>query len=209
MNGYLELWRTGQYQKFPPEKQEDIKKKIITANDQLSSIIHSMIGALEVEGGMSDIRPEIFNLGDLIKEIYETDFAGECAKKGLACSIDVSAAPNILSDRRYISEVIMNLLDNAIKYTSVGNINLRTYSEGPNAVITLTDTGIGLSEDDMEGLFQKFIRGEMASKLSPGGSGIGLYVAKQILSALNGDIQAISKGRNQGTTFIIKIPIKK
>jgi signal transduction histidine kinase len=94
-----------------------------------------------------------------------------------------------------------------MKYTPAGEISLKSYSDGTNAIIELSDTGIGLSEKDISGLFQKFVRGEIAPKTSPTGSGIGLYIVKQMLTALNGNIQAYSKGRNQGTLFVVKIPI--
>jgi signal transduction histidine kinase len=208
MRGYLEFWRNGQYQKFPPEKQEDIKHKIVTAADQLSSIIHSMIDALEVEGGSIEVRPTEFDLGELIKEIYEVDFADKYNNKGLSYKMDVSAAPKIFSDKRYVMAIVTNLIDNAMKYTPAGEVFLRSYSDGTNAVIELSDTGIGLSEKDVSGLFQKFVRGEMAPKASPTGSGIGLYIVKQLLTAMKGDIQVYSKGRNQGTMFAVKIPIQ-
>ncbi|MDD4930830.1 MAG: ATP-binding protein [Candidatus Colwellbacteria bacterium] len=209
MRGYLEFWRTGQYQKFTPEKQEDIKHKIITATDQLASIIHSMIDALEVEGGRLIVHDTTFNVGDLIKEIYDVDFASKYDNKGLSLKADLDAAPTITSDVKYVTAIISNLFDNAMKYTPSGEISVTAKSEGEYAIIKMSDTGIGLSEDDMQHLFQKFTRGAMAPKVSPTGSGIGLYIVKQMTDAISGTVQAESKGRNQGTTFTIRIPINK
>lgn|GEM_PF-6131202 len=208
MRGYLEFWRTGQYQKFTPEKQEDIKHKIITATDQLSSIIHSMIDALEVEGGRLEVKPSEFSLGDLIREIYEVDFADKYNNKGVSFSSDITEAPQVFSDKSYLTAIITNLIDNALKYTPAGEVILRSYTEGPNAVIEIADSGVGLSEGDVAGLFRKFVRGKDAPKISPTGSGIGLYIVRRMIDALNGSIQAYSKGRNQGSLFVVKIPTK-
>jgi len=74
-------------------------------------------------------------------------------------------------------------------------------------IIKVKDTGIGLSEIDKQRLFKKFTRGEIASSISPSGSGLGLYIVSQILTVLKGEIKAESKGRYKGTTFILKLPI--
>lgn len=208
MRGYLEFWRTGQYQKFTPEKQEDIKHKIITATDQLSSIIHSMIDALEVEGGRLEVKPSEFSLHDLIKEIYEIDFADKYNTKGVVFRPDITKAPLVFSDKNYLTAIITNLMDNALKYTPAGEVILKAYTEGTNAVIEVADSGVGLSEGDMAGLFRKFVRGKDAPKISPTGSGIGLYIVRRMADALNGSVQAYSKGRNQGSLFVVKIPTK-
>jgi len=113
-------------------------------------------------------------------------------------------------DRIRIEQVIINLLSNAIKFTpSYGNIYINSNISDQWVEISIKDTGIGLTKEEKGTLFQKFgkihrdsdgIEGEF------GGSGLGLYISKEIVELHNGKIFVKSKGRNKGSTFTIKLP---
>lgn len=100
----------------------------------------------------------------------------------------------------------MNLIDNAIKYTNQGNVSVKLKKgknqEGKNGLVfSVTDTGRGLEDNDKASLFQKFSRGSNISRIHTEGTGLGLYVARQIMEAHKGTIWAESPGKDQGSTF--------
>ena len=110
---------------------------------------------------------------------------------------------------------MINLIDNAIKYTEKGEIKvevlIRSSSvEGmeKNVLVKIKDTGIGLSPEKMTHLFEWFSRGNGAMRLDAGGFGLGLYIAKKIIEKAGGKIWAESPGENQGTTFFFTLPLK-
>ncbi len=206
MIGYLDMWKTGQYKKFTPEKQEEIQKKIVSASDQLADIVNNMIEALEVEGGKMIMKPEDIDAFEEAKNIFTTDFEDKLKEKGLAYSIEKSGDTKIETDPTYFGIIVTNLVDNAIKYTASGRIDVRVNGLEDRISIEVSDTGIGLIEEDTQNLYGKFFRGKEATKTTPTGSGIGLYIVKQIIDSLKGSIYAESKGRNQGSKFTATIP---
>lgn len=206
LRGYLSFWKSEDYQKISKIKQEEIKNNLLKAVDQLSDLANVMIDAMEIEGGYLKLRWERFNLLNFISFLYKNDFENRFQKKGL--SFEIKGQPLLIeSDKRYLNMVFVNLWDNVCKYTLEGGVNLNLEKENNFAKITIKDTGIGLSEKEKESLFEKFVRGEMSSQISPTGSGLGLYIVKRIINAFKGEIKAYSKGRHQGTTFVIKLPL--
>ena len=122
--------------------------------------------------------------------------------------------PKINVDPQKIRQVILNLIDNAIKYTKKGGITVKvqhnssTNSKNGTILITVKDTGIGLTTKDINNLFQLFERSDSAVKTHAVGVGIGLYAAKEIVKAHKGKIWAESSGRDKGSTFYVELPVK-
>jgi signal transduction histidine kinase len=100
----------------------------------------------------------------------------------------------------------MNLIENSIKYTDQGSVNVELKGEGENIKFSVTDTGAGIKKEDMGKLFQKFSRGTGATA-SIDGTGLGLYVAKQMVEAHKGKIWAESKGEGMGSKFCFTLPV--
>ncbi|MDD4931092.1 MAG: ATP-binding protein [Candidatus Colwellbacteria bacterium] len=209
LRGYLELWRDGKFEKFAPDKQTEIKQNILIASDQLSSIVNSMVDALELEAEGKEVKLEIseIDLKKLVSDIYTADFKTQFEDKKLSFRLSSGDIPKIRSDKKYLESIIGNLIDNGLKYTNKGGIDISLSSSDKNVIIEVRDTGIGLTESDKARVFQKFVRSEEAVKLSPGGSGLGLYIAKRMVDILKGDIEVSSEGRGKGTAFVVKLPI--
>ncbi len=118
-------------------------------------------------------------------------------------------------DWEKISEVATNLIDNAIKYTPkngkvfvrLQNLDIKTAN--PKVKFSISDNGIGISQDEMRNLFKKFSRSENSSVINTEGTGLGLYVAKKIIKDHGGNIWAKSEGRGKGSEFCFKLPIGK
>ena len=206
MLGYIDMWKTGQYKKLSTEKQEEIQQKIISASDQLSDIVNNMIEAIEVEGGRLKIRAKKIDGFKEIKNIFTTDFEDKIKAKGLGYSIEKTGETELETDPVYFGIVATNLIDNALKYTLKGKLDVYITGLADKIIIEISDTGIGLSKEDITGLYEKFFRGKEAAKITTDGSGIGLYIVKQIIEALKGSIYAESKGRSKGSKFTVTIP---
>jgi signal transduction histidine kinase len=105
------------------------------------------------------------------------------------------------------SQVIQNLIDNAIKYTKEGWIKVKVDKEDSEVLISVSDSGIGMSKELQQKLFGQFVR-DPAIKKEIHGTGLGLYITKHIVEAHHGKIWAESEGINKGSTFYIKLPIE-
>lgn len=209
LRGYLEFWRNGRIDKFTPEKQSEIRQNILIASDQLSSIINGMVDALELEAEGKEVKLDLsdINLKALVSDIYAADFKDKMDQKKITFELIADKIPEIRSDKKYLESIISNLIDNAIRYTNKGKISVSLSFADKNVILEVRDTGIGLNEEDKARLFQKFTRSEEAVKLAPGGSGLGLYIAKRMVDSLKGNIEVKSEGRGKGTVFIVRLPI--
>ena len=116
--------------------------------------------------------------------------------------------PKILIDRAKMRDAILNIVDNAIKYTNRGGIGIKAKTEGDKYQIKISDTGRGLEKNEITRLFESFSRGTAGKKLSVNGTGLGLYVAKKFVEMHQGRIWVESAGQGKGSTFYIELPTK-
>ena len=114
--------------------------------------------------------------------------------------------PPVKCDIEKMTEVISNLLDNAIYYSNK-DIEVSANSKGNNFILKVQDSGIGIKKGDETKLFERFFRLENAKSTRPDGSGLGLYVCKQIVDAHGGKIWVESEGENKGSIFFVSLPI--
>jgi signal transduction histidine kinase len=112
-------------------------------------------------------------------------------------------------DRQKIRQVVMNLVDNAIKYTPKGEVRAELFRKNGEIVFCIKDSGVGISKTDLPNLFKKFSRGTGMFQVHTEGTGLGLFVAKQLVEAHKGKIWAESEGENKGAAFCFSIPVGK
>ena len=112
-----------------------------------------------------------------------------------------------MGDRLKLQQVVYNVIDNAIKYTPRGGeVRVELSRAGKRAVIRVEDTGIGIPQEDLPHIFDRFYRVDKARSRETGGTGLGLSIVRQIVLLHNGDIHAESE-ENKGTVFIIELPL--
>ncbi len=125
----------------------------------------------------------------------------------LTTQIKVSQPIEVYGDRQQLYRLITNLVTNAIQYTSAeGEVIINLTEEHHQAVISIRDTGIGISKPDQKRIFDRFYRVDKARSRSKGGSGLGLAIAKAIALAHNGSLEVQSQ-LNKGSTFTVRLPI--
>jgi len=154
-------------------------------------------------------RVEEFDLGELVKTTYDS-LTFEIEKKNQKAECFVTAdVPHVMADRAGIERVITNILTNAIKYTPEnGEIKIYVGFVYNDAYIKVIDTGIGIPEEDLEKVFERFYRVDKARTREMGGTGLGLSIAKEILEKNNSKIN-INSELGKGTEVVIRIPTKK
>ena len=179
---------------------------------RLKELVEKLINVSRIEYNKFDVRKETFNLSEIIKRgANGMKFLMEQRRLKLKCEMPEKLFLEI--DELRIEEVIMNLLSNAIKNTPPhGEINLSLRKEDNWAILTVSDTGVGLTEKEKEILFTRFGKIERYERgledIDVKGSGLGLYICKEIIQLHGGQIWAESEGRNKGSSFTVKLPIK-
>ena len=114
----------------------------------------------------------------------------------------------ILIDKDKIRQVLLNVVDNAIKYTQKGGITINVKYQTSNIKIIIKDTGEGMTKEELLKMFESFSRGMAGTRLYTEGAGLGLYVARRFMEMHKGRIWAESEGKEKGSTFYIELPIK-
>ncbi|MEE8131811.1 MAG: HAMP domain-containing sensor histidine kinase [Candidatus Paceibacterota bacterium] len=207
IKGYLSFMQSGDFQKFPPEKQKEIADKMAISSEKLNFLINDVFLSLQIKEGIK-LSPESIKLKEFIEDIYNTALKPNYEKKGLIFNIQNGDSFEINSDKFYLTIVIQKLLDNAEKYSTPGqtvDINIR--KDDKYAIIEIKDSGIGLTEEEKPKIFERFFRGAEARKIWPSGSGLGLNIVKGIIETLGGEFSVESAGQNQGTKSIVKLPL--
>ena len=179
---------------------------------KLRQLIENLLDVSQVESGKMKMSLHDENIVEILNDCYN-DLKFWADKRNLIVVIDLPNHLEVKIDKIKIGQVFINLLSNAIKYTppkGIININLNVKNQWVE--ISFRDTGIGLTSKEKEILFQKF--GKHSRKLEnvsleSEGSGLGLYISKEIVELHNGKIIVESKGRNKGTTFIVRLPRPK
>ena len=171
--------------------------------DRLLGMINTMLMISKTEAGVDNLTREEIDLAGLIREACEL-FEPTAEDKGVTLSCNVLNGSYLMGDTRMIQRMLSNLLDNAIKNTLSGGSVTASVSENANqAVVSVKDTGIGISPRDLPHIFERFYRCDQSR--SQTGIGLGLSLARAIARAHGGDI-TVTSSPNQGSTFTITLP---
>ncbi len=179
----------------------DIIKK---HTDRLINIVQDLQVLSQLEE-TERIELEKVNLGQLLETIRKL-FEQRLKEKGLVFTIDIAQdVSSITADPFKLEQMFINLIDNAIKYTEKGEISLTAEPHDSSAKIRLTDTGVGIPEQHLTRIFERFYVVDKSRSRKMGGTGLGLSIVKHIVQAHNGTIE-VSSEVNKGTTFTIILP---
>jgi signal transduction histidine kinase len=210
IKGFISLLLEGAYGKVDAVHR-DILNKVYSSNERLITLVEDMLNLSRIEAGRMEYNLEKVRVENIIQEVYDTFIIRARDKK---ISLDIIypdyQPPEITTDKSKIREVISNLVDNAVKYTISGSVTIKLTKEEKDGYlrVAVTDSGIGIPQDELPYLFAKFSRGHDTTRLNTGGTGLGLHVGKLIIEALRGKIWAESKGKDKGSTFFIELPLK-
>ena len=207
IKGYCSLLIENSYGNLGDPVKE-ILHRIVLSNDRLVNLVENLLSVSRMEAGRMEYKFEEQRFEDIITELYDSfSFAAKSKNLTLNLSLPEHPLPVLQLDKQKIQEVISNLIDNAIKYTNVGNVDVTLDQNPENKKVrfTVKDSGIGIPKEEIPFLFTKFSRGKDINRLHANGTGLGLYVAKNIIEAHKGAISIESEGDGKGTAFIVEL----
>jgi len=169
--------------------------------------VNDLLNVSRIEAGRIELKLEKVSMEEIISSVVE-ELKNEANNKGVYLKFEKpkKPLPQVLADKDKIRQVIMNLIDNAIRYTTKGGITVNTKVLDSRLRIMVNDTGEGMTKEEMSNLFESFSRGTAGTRFWAEGAGLGLYVAKKFIDMQKGKIRAESKGKGKGSTFYFEIP---
>ncbi|HZI50047.1 MAG TPA: ATP-binding protein [Pyrinomonadaceae bacterium] len=192
---------------FSAEGRRSFYQIIIRESERLTHLVHNVLDFSRID---RDVKQYSFQQGDLTAVVSESVevYAQHLRRAGFTIEVDLAAdLPIMRFDPASLAEVILNLLDNAAKYSNGRkHISVHLGLETPNAVLKIEDQGIGIPESEQERIFEQFYRGPNAA--AKGGYGLGLFLVKKIMTAHGGTIEVKSEA-GQGSTFRLVFPLTR
>lgn len=206
VKGYLSMILEGDYGPIREPMIDPIHKVYISA-ERLINLVDNLLDISRIESGRIHYDFTTLQLADVALSVAH-EFKIQADKKGLDLKYNPPAEtlPLVKADTMRIREIIINLVDNAMKYTKSGGMEISLKKEKGKVILSVTDTGIGLDKEEKEIIFQKFSRGDGGNAMHVDGSGLGLFIAKKIIKDHDGDIWAESAGRGKGSKFCFSLP---
>jgi signal transduction histidine kinase len=208
IKGYISMILEGTYGKIP-EKTKEPMKKVYESNSRLISLVNNLLSISRIESGKLKLELEKASLEDIISNVIDI-FQIEAKEKGIYLKFEKpkKPLPKIMLDEEKMTEVISNVVNNDIKYTEKGGITIKVKKLKSKIMIIVKDTGVGMTEDELDKMFKSFSRGMAGNRLYTKGAGLGLYISRKFVEMHNGKIWAESEGKNKGSTFYIELPMK-
>ncbi|MDP4144668.1 MAG: ATP-binding protein [Bacillota bacterium] len=175
--------------------------------DRLTRLISDILTLSDIEQH-KEVKDEIINIDECMENVVSL-IKTIADKKNIKICIEGSCVPNLHGDKDYFKQMMINLVDNAVKYSEQGDcVWIGKKVEGDSLVIWVKDNGPGIPEENIPRLFERFYRVDKARSRAKGGTGLGLAIVKHIVMSFNGNISAESE-EGLGSTFTIKIPLVK
>ena len=204
--GYAELIRDGIYGDVP-DKIEEVLERIQQNGRHLLGLINDVLDLSKIEAGQLSLSPEDYSMRELILEVVSATEA-LAAEKQLALEVDVPRdLPAGRGDERRITQVLMNLVSNAIKFTDTGSVRVSARAEDEHFRVAVTDTGVGIAAENQAHIFEEFQQVDSSSTRKAGGTGLGLAISKRIVELHGGQI-ALESTEGEGSTFFFDLPLR-
>ena len=203
IRGYVDMIEEGAYGKLNA-RLKPVIEKIHASTGALIELVGQLLLVSRIESGRTVMEIGAIDLVSLCQEVSEF-LSLKAKERELELICHKSSVSRVMGDASKVKEVIMNLVENALKYTEKGNVGVYFIDEPKFVRVEVRDTGSGLTKEDLGKLFQKFSRTSSADVNGAAGTGLGLYVAKRMIEAMGGEIWAESKGRLKGSTFAFRL----
>lgn len=181
---------------------EDVNHEV----DRLTMVINDLLKLVKLDASQSepDLKPIYFDT--CVKEIAER-LRLMAEKKGISMNINADAVV-IRAEKLRLDQIVMNLIENAIKYTDKGCIEINVYQDNGDGVLEVSDSGVGIPVDAIPHLFERFYRVDKARSRETGGTGLGLAIVKKLVDLQGGSINVVSE-LGVGTTFTVRLPAEQ
>jgi signal transduction histidine kinase len=186
------------------ELDEQLLAMIETESHRLAEIVEQILVSTEVDRGSVPLRTEACDLRELCASAVES--ARMRAPETIELSVDVPEGTVVHTDPSRLRQVVVNLLDNAVKYSPDGGcVDVRVAASDGSVAIEVADEGLGIPEEAQERIFEKFVRLDPEMRRGVGGSGLGLYISQELVERMGGRLRVDSRP-GRGSTFTIQLP---
>ncbi len=193
---------------MPQELQAEFMQDMNHEIDRLTGIITDLLTLTQMDSHDTALHLEEVDLSALTEETLHT-LRPIADKAGQRIACQLAPQVRLFADRAKLTQVIYNLTDNAIKYTPEGGeIRVSLASRGREAVLTVSDNGIGIPEKDQAHIFDRFYRVDKARSRATGGTGLGLSIVRQLVQLHGGEI-TLTSAPEKGSTFTVTLPVRK
>ncbi len=198
--GYAQLM-----ERSPEDPPPNAVTVIRRSAEHLASLIDGLLDISRIEGGLLKLNRDRLNLGEFLDQL-EDMFSLQAADKGIVFHCERAAhLPTVVyADEKRLRQILINLLSNAVKYTTRGHASLAVRYRNQVAEFEISDTGMGISAEDLQRVFQPFERGSGAEVRSIPGTGLGLTITQLLTQVMGGEINVRSTP-GQGTTFTVRL----
>ncbi len=199
--------------KNPSEEQEKLLKVLKTSSENLLVIINDILDYAKLSKGRINFNNEDFSIREIIHQVINTlKYFSDEKNIRIISKIENDVPELIIGDPVRTTQILLNIVSNAIKYTEKGFVEIRCQNiKFKNSIVTLKfeveDSGIGISEENISRIFESFEQVSKNARFSKGGTGLGLAIVKKLIDSLNGKISVTSK-LDYGSTFILELPFK-
>ncbi|MEK7586203.1 MAG: HAMP domain-containing sensor histidine kinase [Patescibacteria group bacterium] len=200
MKGYSSMLMEGDFGEINPKAKEAVER-IFQSTMNLTKIVEDFLNVSKIEAGGMKYEMGTFSLSEIARDMSK-DLSITAGQKGLKLNFESDSDTDctVNGDREKVRQVVLNFIDNSIKYTKEGTVNVSVKKVSGKVIFSVKDTGMGMTPEIKATLFQKFARGDGA-RMNTGGSGLGLYLAKEIIEAHKGTVDVESDGPGKGSNF--------
>jgi signal transduction histidine kinase len=182
---------------------------VYASNERLINLVGDILNISKIEAGKMEMEWEKASLEEMILDIMnELKVKADAKKLYLTYLKPTVPIPLVSIDKTKIRQIIMNLIDNSIKYTEKGGTTIKLLKLDSRLRVEISDTGMGIDKEYIGRLFQSFSRANVGTRTHPEGTGLGLYIARRFVEMHQGRIWVDSPGKGQGSSFFIELPIK-
>ena len=193
----------------PLEDTQRQRLEIVRGSGQaLLQIINNVLDISKIEVGRIDLSPVVFELRPVVEDLAQL-YAALAADKGLAFGVEVDPGADgwCFGDEVRLRQVLSNLLSNALKFTDEGGVSAKVRRDGEQLVFVVSDTGIGISDEQAPRLFERFVQADASTTRRFGGTGLGLAICREIAKLLGGEI-SFTSASGEGSCFTFKVPMR-
>ncbi len=189
------------------EQERDDVSRITMSIDQLNTLISDILDVVRLGQGRMSFDQKNTDISPILEKVVES-FSVVAQQKGLEISYEKNSIPSVFVDAEKLRQVLVNIIGNSIKYTLAGSVKVFAEVSGNTVSIRVRDTGIGISAEDQQKLFGKFFRVNSKETEDIRGTGLGLWIAAQVVSNMGGKI-SVESIKGKGTDFIISFPVAR
>ena len=189
--------------------QRDRADIIRQSGETLLAILNDVLDLAKVEAGKLELEEAAFEIGPVVAQAHAA-FGGLARNKGLdyVLSIEPGAEGVYFADATRFSQIANNLISNAVKFTAEGSVKVTLRRRGGVLQFVVSDSGIGISPENLDRIFEKFLQADASTTRRFGGTGLGLALSRELAGLMGGDI-AVSSVQGQGSEFVVSLPMRR